>query len=98
MLEVGNIVKVKNEDFICCICQIEHDEDSGKTYYGIFPIDFAAHTRFVEENRLEKIELTRKQYNELLEQKKSETDFNNRNSIHAYNEFARIMRKCVVKE
>ena len=98
MFEVGNIVRVKNEEFICCICEIVVDEDDGKTYCGIFPIDFAAHTRFVAEDRLEKVVLTRPQYNELLEQKKAETDFNNREAIHAYNEFARVMRKCIVKE
>lgn len=98
MLEVGNIVKIKDEEFLCVICQIEHDEDNGKTYYGVFPVDFAAHTRFVEENRLVKVEITRSQYNDLLAKKKIETDWNNLDSITNYNEFARIMRKCIVKE
>ena len=97
MFEVGNIVKIKSEGFICCIAEIVHDEDDKKTYCGVFPVDFNARTRFIEESRLEKFELTRKQYNELMEQKKSETDFSNCDSIHAYNEFARIMKKCIVK-
>lgn len=97
MFEVGNIVRIKNEEFICSICQIVNDEDDEKTYYGVYPVDFTAPTRFVTEDRLEKIELTKEQYNELLEQKKAETDFNNRDSIHTYNEFARIMKKCIVR-
>lgn len=100
MFEVGNIVKIKGEEFLCMICQIEHDEHNeydGKTYYGVFPVDFNAPTRFVEENRLEKVEITRSQYNDLLAKKKIETDWNNLDSVTAYNEFARIMRKCIVE-
>lgn len=42
--------------------------------------------------------MTREQYYELLKKRHEQTDWNNRDSIRAYNEYARQLRKLLAAE
>ena len=42
--------------------------------------------------------MTREEMFELLEQKYKETNWNNRESVHAYNEYARLLRSMLEED